>query len=171
MLQIITNIPLFVYPLFAILLIAGLKARKTSLVPLNVLMLIPATFLSWSLFSFFGRYVEDPLAVALWFFCLGLGFFIGFSHIQRLKLRFDKQKKMVEIPGSWVPLVLSMSIFVAKFSIGMIRAMQPHLEGSVFFLGLELFSTVILGIFAGRAINCFLRYRSSDAEAMKHDAQ
>jgi hypothetical protein len=171
MLKIITNIPLFVWPLFAILLIGGLKARKTNMVPLKVLMLIPAAFFGWSLFSFFGRYANDPLAVVLWIFCLGIGFWIGFSHIQRLKLRFDKKKKMVEMPGSWIPLVLSMSIFTAKFSMGMMRSMLPHLQGSMLFLGLELFSTIILGIFSGRAMSCFLRYRSIDSEGVKHDAR
>jgi len=65
---------------------------------------------------------------------------------------------------------LSMSIFSAKFSVGMMRSMLPHLQGSMVFLGLELFSTIILGIFAGRATSCFLRYRSTDTEIMKHDA-
>jgi len=171
MLKIITNIPLFVWPLFAILLMGGLKARKTNMVPLKVLMLIPAAFFGWALFSFFGRYASDSLAVALWILCVGVGFWIGFSHIQRLKLRFDKKKKMVEMPGSWIPLVLSMSIFTAKFSVGMMRSMLPHLQSSMLFLGLELFSTIILGIFAGRAMSCFLKYRSTDPEVVKHDVQ
>ena len=171
MLKVIANIPLFVWPLFAILLMGGLKARKTNMVPLKVLMLLPAAFFGWSLFSFFGRYGSDLLAIILWILCLGVGFYVGFSHIQRLKLRFDKKKMMVEMPGSWIPLILSMSIFTAKFSIGMMRPMLPHLEDSMLFLGLELFSSFILGIFAGRGTGCFLRYRSSDAEAVKHDAQ
>jgi hypothetical protein len=166
MLQIITNIPFFVWPLFAILLIGGLKLRKTSLVPLKVLILIPAAFFVGSLFSFFSRYVSDPLAVVLWILCLGLGVFIGFSHMQRFKLRFDKQKKMVEMPGSWVPLALSMSAFFARISIGMMRAMLPHLESSVFILTLELFFSVILGSFVGRAVNCLLRCRSPASEVM-----
>lgn len=170
MLKILTNIPLFVWPLFAILLIGGLKARKTGLVPLKVLLLIPIAFFGWSLFSFFGRYADDLLAIFLWILCLGLGFFIGFSHIQRLKPRCDRQKKMIEMPGSWIPLILSMSIFSAKFSIGMMRAMLPHLEGSMLFLALELFSGLILGIFSGRAVGCLLRYRSFKTETVKYDA-
>ena len=170
MLKILTNIPLFVWPLFAILLIGGLKARKTGLVPLKVLLLIPVAFFGWSFFSFFGRYADDPLAIFLWILCLGVGFFIGFSHIQRLKPRCDKQKKMIEMPGSWIPLILSMSIFTAKFSIGMMRAMLPHLEGSMLFLALELFSGLILGIFSGRSVGCLLRYRSFKMETVKYDA-
>lgn len=164
MLQIITKIPVFVGPLFVILLVGGLRARKNSVVPLAVLLLIPSIFFSWSIFSFFGKYATDSIAILLWFLCLGIGFFIGFSHMQRLKLQFDKQKKKVEMPGSWIPLMLSMSIFTSKFSIGMMNSMMPHLNGSLLFLGLELFSTIILGIFAGRGINCLLRYRASSVD-------
>lgn len=164
MLQIITKIPVFVWPLFAILLLGGLKARKASSVPILVLLLIPSIFLGWSLFSFFGKYGTNPLAILFWLLCLGLGFLIGFLHMQRLDLQFNRQKKKVEMPGSWIPLMLSMSIFTSKFSIGMMSSMMPHLNGSLLFLGLELFSTIILGIFAGRGINCLIRYRAASAE-------
>ena len=165
MLQIITKIPVFVWPLFAILLIGGLRARKTSAVPIAVLLLIPSIFFGWSLFSFFGKYATNPLAILFWLLCLGVGGFIGFLHMQRLKLQFDRQKKKVEMPGSWIPLILSMSIFTSKFSVGMMSSMMPHLSGSLLFLGLELFATIILGIFAGRGINCLMRYRASAMDA------
>lgn len=168
MLQIITKIPVFVWPLFVILLLSGLRARKTSAVPLAVLLLIPSIFFGWSLFSFFGKYATDSLAILFWLLCLGMGVFIGFSHMQKLELQFDKQKKKVEMPGSWIPLMLSMSIFTSKFSIGMMSSMMPHLNGSLLFLGLELFSTIILGIFAGRGINCLMRYRTSSKEFYDH---
>jgi hypothetical protein len=124
------------------------------------LLLIPSIFFGWSLFSFFRKYAADPLTILFWFFSLGVGGIIGFSHMQRLKLQFDKKKKKVEMPGSWVPLMLSMSIFSSKFSIGMMSSMMPHLKGSLLFLGIELFSAIILGIFAGRGISCLMRYRS-----------
>lgn len=158
MLQIIAKIPLFVWPLFSALLIAGLRARKTNMVPLGVLLLIPSIFFGWSLFALLSREPLDPLAIFLWILCLAVGLFIGFFHIQRLRLEFDREKKRVKMPGSWIPLILSMSIFSSKFSVGMMRAMLPHLEGSVLFLSLELFSTIILGVFAGRGIGCLFRY-------------
>lgn len=161
MLQILTEIPVFVVPLFIILVLGGLKARKTGMVPLVMLLLIPSGFFLWSLFSFFGKYGTVPLSILLWILCFGGGLLIGFSHMQKLALRFDKQKRSVEMPGSWIPMILSMSIFTSKFSIGMIGAIAPHLNGSVLVIGLELFSTIILGIFAGRGVGCLFRYRAA----------
>lgn len=161
MLQIITKTPLFVWPLLAVLLLGGLKASKSSEVPIRMLLLIPSIFLGWSLFSFFGKYGTNLLAILFWLLCFAMGFFIGFLHMQKLKLRFDRKKKEVEMPGSWIPLMLSMSIFISKFLIGMISSMIPYFNGLLLFLGLELFSTIILGIFAGRGINCLMRYSAS----------
>ncbi len=164
MLQIITKIPVFIWPLFVMLLLGGLKARKTSMVPLFLLLLIPSIFFIWSFFSFFGKYGSDFVSIFLWILCLGIGLLIGFSYMQKLKLRFDKQKKRVEMPGSWLPLILSMLIFTSKFSIGIIGSISPHLSKSTLFLTLELFATIILGIFVGRGIGCLVRYRAaSDA--------
>lgn len=165
MLQIITKIPLFVWPLFVILLLGGLRASKTSTVPIVSLLLIPFIFFCLSLFSFFGKYASDPLAIIFWFLSLGLGFSIGFFNMQRLRLQFDRKKKKVEMPGSWIPLMLSMSIFTSKFSIGMMSSMMPQLNGSLLFLGLELFATIILGVFAGRGINCLMRFKASEKDA------
>lgn len=164
MLQIITKTPIFVWPLLAILLLGGLRARKTNVVPLAVFLVIPSIFFGFSLFSFFGKYATNPLAILFWVLCLGSGFFIGYRHMQSLKLRFDKKKRKVEMPGSRIPLLLSMSIFTSKFSIGMMSSMLPHLNGSILFPGLELFSTIILGIFVGRGINCLMRYRTSSMD-------
>lgn len=47
--------------------------------------------------------------------------------------------------------------------------MLPHLENSMLFLGLELFSGIVLGIFTGRGVGCLFRYRSSETQAVKYD--
>src|ERR1700678_1013489 len=104
MLQIINKIPIFVWPLFILLLFGGLRARKTGMVPLALLLAIPSVFFTWSLFAFFSRYT-DLVSICLWILCISLGFFVGFSHMQKLNLRFDKQKKRIEMPGSWIPLM------------------------------------------------------------------
>ena len=156
MLQIIAKIPLFVWPLFILLLWAGLRARKSNPVPLIVLIAMPTFFFTWSLFSFLGNYGHDLTAILLWILCLGIGFAVGFAHMQSLELRFDKYK--VEMEGSWIPLMLSMSIFTSKFSVGMLRALRPDLSESLGLLGLELFAILIVGIFGGRGIGCMVRY-------------
>jgi hypothetical protein len=166
MLEILGHVPLFVWPLFILLLVGGLRARKTNSMPLPILFVIPALFGAWSLFNFFGKYGSNVALVCLWLLCLGTGFSAGFAHIQKMVLRFDKRKKMVELPGSWIPLILSLSIFTSKFSINMIISISPHLSESILLLSLELFATTILGIFLGRGVGCLVRYRASSANVV-----
>lgn len=165
MLQIILNVPFFVWPLFALLLVGGLRARKANEVPLAILLLLPLIFFGWSLFSFFDKYANHYAAVFLWLVFLVMGFLIGFFHMQTIPLKFEKQTRKVLMPGSWIPLMLSMSIFTSKLSLGMMCSLFPDLHESFLFLGLELFAITILGIFAGRGINCLFRYRAMLFEA------
>lgn len=160
MLQILSKIPIFALPLLIILLLGGLRARKTNTMPLALLLLIPSIFFVWGLFTYFSKYGHDPISIFLWFLCLATGFLIGFTHMQKMQLRFDKKNRKVEMPGSWIPLMLSMSIFTSKLSIGMLGSLVPHFS-ALAFLGLELFATTILGIFAGRGIGCLFRYRAT----------
>jgi len=50
------------------------------------------------------------MAIILWVLCLGIGFFIGFSYVKRFNLQFDKKNKRVVMPGSYLTLILSLSI-------------------------------------------------------------
>lgn len=159
MLEIISHIPFFVWPLFLLLLLAGLKASKPHSVPLKAILIPPTLFFVWSVYSFFGKYSENTLSIFLWAIILGCGFVIGYSYMQKASLQFDKQNGKIHMPGSWMPLTLSMSIFTLRFSIGMLSGMFPDLIGSASLLSLELCATIILGIFLGRGIGCLLRYQ------------
>lgn len=91
MFDIIKEIPFYVGPLFILLLVGGVKARKTGRVPLITLFLVPSIFLSWFSYSFFGLYGFNLLAMLLGCICLGVGGLVGFMHIQKLPLQFDRQ--------------------------------------------------------------------------------
>lgn len=160
----LNKIPFFVWPLFAILLIGGLKARKVNKVPLMLLLLIPTFFLGWSVMTFFDRYLNSPLALLFWAVCLAGGFFIGYFNIQKMDLSFNKKKKEVQMPGSLLPLILSMSVFSAKLSSGMIRGIAADPQPTTLILILELFATTIMGIFLGRGFSCFIRYRAEPTD-------
>ena len=161
MIKIITNIPLFVWPLFIILLIIGLRARKTNLVPLAILLIIPSVLFVFSFNWFFKNYGHETWSILLWIIFLAIGFLIGLLHMQKLKLRFDKQKRKVEMQGSWIPLMLAISLFTFRFTIGIIGSLFPHLEGSAVSLSLELVATTVLGISSGRGVGCLVRYQSA----------
>lgn len=158
MVQILNQIPFFVWPL-AVLVVSGLRATKANVVPLAVLLIIPSLFFCGSLYSFLGRFGVAMVPITFWLTGLLLGFALGFRHMQAQPVQFDRQTMSIALQGSWIPLMLSLSIFTLKFSVGMMSALAPEFKDSALILALELFATVILGIFAGRGANCLLRYR------------
>lgn len=158
--QILTQTPTFVWPLLAYLLFIGFKARKTGVVPLFILAIMPAVFLTWSFYSVLIRYGSLTMMV-LWAASVLLGAFVGFMLTQRLPLRFDKERKRVELPGSWLTLIFSMSIFSCRYFLGMMYSLRPELIGSLPLLAIELLATAISGIFLGRLLGCLQKYKVS----------
>ena len=45
--------------------------------------------------------------------------------------RFDAERQLFFVPGSWLPLGLMMGIFTAKFALGMSLAMQPAVAHNI----------------------------------------
>ena len=152
MIQTVEGTPWWVWALFALLIYLGIKAKKGGKVPLRRVLILPIVFLVWA----FSSTLEGGLL--LWLLCLGAGILIGFFLMQRTQLKFDKKKKTIVMPGSWFPLILSMVIFGAKYVLGVMQGMGPHMMGSRLSISLHLLAIFCSGIFAGRGLNCVIRY-------------
>ncbi|HSW73001.1 MAG TPA: DUF6622 family protein [Chlamydiales bacterium] len=158
MLKIITSAPFYVWPLLAYLVFIGIKSRKTQVLPLKVLFIMPIVFTVWSFYSFTARYNSMGIGL-LWALCIGVGSAIGSGIVQRMALRFDKENKLVEMPGSLLTLILSLSIFITKFGLGMAYSMNPEWIGKLLFF--EFSTTIITGVFIGRLVGVLKKYKSS----------
>lgn len=158
MLNILFGIPLWVWPLFVFLLLNGLRARKQNSIYLAILIVITiniSIFVSYSIYYF----IENIFRIsAIYLFMQGTAH--GFMQLNKQNVSFNYQKKIVEFPGSRAPLVLSMSIFSAKFLKGLINEGYPELKNYFLVEVLDLFALFVLGIFVGRGINCIYRYYS-----------
>ena len=148
----VTDAPLWVWPLLAVLIALGLRAarpRETSLLPylflpfigaitLNTLAHLPAPALVWS--AWIGAYV--------------LGTAGGYA-LQRRWL-IARAGWRVRLRGEWLTLVVVLVIFCANFSAGMMRAVAPDALGSSTFL--TVFPAIVglcAGSFLGRSLRLF----------------
>lgn len=143
----LTFVPTYVWPLFTLLLFAGLRSLKTSRAPIFLILLVPALFFIYSLISFLSTYGANSSSLIYWVLCISIGMWISCSYVGKLELRFDENKRWVEIPGSLMPLIFFILIFSFKCCLGVIKSQFPHLMASIIPLVLELFSAVILGFF------------------------
>lgn len=154
MIQIITHTPIYVWPLLAYLIWGGLKSRKTYSVSWKALLIMPLIMLIWSIYAniSYGN-------IYLWAICISIGIFLGSLTVRKLNLKFDRN--LIEIAGNWTPLILSMSIFSLRYFLGATYGMHPELKGTTNLLILENIATIISGMFTGRVIGYWRRFKQA----------
>ena len=125
--EILTGIPLFVWPLFALLLALGIlasKDRETSVYPMYALPLLALTGLP--------NLLAMPDQSTTWI-SFGLAYLLGaaFGHrVQKRRLQWRSGMR-VSIKGEWWSLTMMMLIFWANFAEGMIGGTAPDLLTSL----------------------------------------
>ncbi|MBS1988480.1 hypothetical protein JST56_05835 [Candidatus Dependentiae bacterium] len=81
--------------------------------------------------------------------------------MHKTTMRFDKLKKQVELPGSWITLILLMLLFSIKYFLGVTNALVPELAGSWILLVPEFAAIIIAGVLVGRVVSCWQKYQKS----------
>jgi hypothetical protein len=139
--------------IFAILLgliAMGLVQTRTRLVNPRVLVGVATGLLAysaWGVTSAFGLQLAPLLAWGLGL-ALALGLLMRWVASQGLV----RQGRAVQVPGSWLPMALLLSIFLAKFVLGMATGLGVSFVQASWFVALAsgVFG-LLSGSFAARA--------------------
>jgi hypothetical protein len=70
------------------------------------------------------------------------------------------ERKELVIPGSYIPLLLSLSIFALRYALGAMQTLVPGFVGSLSYLVLESGASIVSGMFLGRLLCCKLRLKA-----------
>ena len=143
------NAPVWVWPLFFVLLAIGLLAmrpRRSSIIP----------FFFYPLFGFtaanaIGGLAHMPLNWIL--FALGYGVGIALAFRWQDRIIVEKQGRTLWLRGEKLTLFVLMTIFFSNFVNGVLNAVAPELQTAPLFT--VLFALVIgacSGSFVGRAL-------------------
>jgi hypothetical protein len=149
---IFSHIPSFVWAIFAALIVMGVIQSRDQFASAKRLLILPLAWMVlgvWGIYSAFGLQAA-PLAA--W----AMGMAVSATLVLRSGwpggARFDAERQLFFVPGSWLPMGLMMGIFVGKFALGMSLAMQPavahHLAAA---LGFSLTFGLLSGTFLGRS--------------------
>ena len=155
--EILRHTPYWVWGVFVVLLVFGLlQTRGRSVAPALVLVL-PVIMIPLSLFTIASTFGFNTLPLIAWVSGIALAFAANeFVFRAPARVRYLRDAGKFEIPGSWIPLILMMVIFLARFVLGVTRAVNPALFGNEFFVAVV---SVVLGIcsgaFAARAMKTF----------------
>jgi hypothetical protein len=107
--------------------------------------------------SFLGvlsQHGEPWLALLAWGAGLSITVWLALRWMDQSRVRFVPERNKFNVPGSWLPLVLMMGIFLSKTMVGITSAVNPALATSAAFaLATGLVFGIFSGLFLARGLN------------------
>jgi hypothetical protein len=154
LLPILSNTPWWVFLLFALLLWLGILSLRPRPVPLRRLLITPAVFIGWGSVALALAASRALLVLPAWIAAAALGGVLAFSTVRLAGLRLDRNRGLVELPPSALPLLRNLLIFAAKYVTAVAIATHPDARDR-----LALWDMAISGAAAGYFIGWLLRFR------------
>lgn len=145
----LANVPVWVLPLFIVLLAVSLRATRTRTVPKALVYSLPLL----GLLSLRTVLSFDQHMLALTLFAMGYatGARLGFS--AQANWITDVSRSQVTIRGEWLTLATIMGLFLLNFVNGAINGMAPDLTlNPIYIAGISAFAGCLSGTFIGRAL-------------------
>jgi len=153
MLRILTNTPTWVWGLLAALLALGISQMFTRTAGLARVMLLPAAMTGLALYGIVSAFGAAPATLLAWCTAAALALPALLARPMPAGIRYDTATRRFTLPGSALPLLLILGIFLTKYAVGATLAMQPTLANeSVFTLTVAVLYGLFSGIFLGRAL-------------------
>lgn len=150
--QIFANTPGWVWGLLLALLWLGLSQAVTRTASLKRITLLPLAMSGLSLYGTVAAFGAGPQLLLVWMCAGALALTLVLQQALPEATRYDPATRRFTLPGSWVPLLLILGIFVTKYFVGAVTAMQPALaHGASFSLGFAALYGAFAGIFLARA--------------------
>lgn len=143
--------PAWVYFLLAALVLLGLRRLKTRVTPVVVALIAPAAFLIWSLVgaSLFAASAGVLLATTAWVLGGAAGAVSGAMTPDVRGERLPGGR--VRQPGSWLPLILYLGMFVVRFACGAWAAIVPAQATAATAVGIAVGAAVTARLIVGIA--------------------
>lgn len=153
MLPIVRNTPAWVWGLLAGLLALGLsqlRDRTAGLARVSLLPLGMTLFSASGTLSALGRSPHLAAAIAAWLIGAAIAFLLVAPG--RTGAQFDPVRRSYRVPGSVVPLLLIVGLFLVKYVVGVELAMAPQLvRDAQYALTVAALYGAFTGVFVGRA--------------------
>jgi hypothetical protein len=161
---VLTHTPLWVAALFAVLVVLGVQALRPRRVALIRVFATPAVFVGWGLVSLALAVPRAPAAGLAWALMALVGGAAAFVTLRLEGVRAQGQGR-VHLPGSILPLLLSMTIFAAKYALAAVAALHPAALGAILPWDMAV-SGAAAGYFIGWTLRFLLAYRRGAPAAL-----
>jgi hypothetical protein len=154
---ILVNTPLWVFALLALLIWLGCMALRPRSQPLPRMLIMPAVFflMGLSRLALGGRTIDLLLT---WVASAALFAAIALYTGPR-SLTVDRETGRIVSPGSVIPLIRNLAVFLLQYGVAVVTAMKLDASGEVAMAG-QAVSGACAGYFLGWAIALLRSYRA-----------
>jgi hypothetical protein len=157
-LSILQHTPLWVFAVFALLVVLGAQALRPRTISVWRLPAIPLVFIVWGLITLATRSIESPVLFLAWLIAGAAGLLLAWRTVRLDRLAIDRHRGQVQVPGSRVPLVRNLVIFSVKYVLTAAIAISPDHRDSLLLWNFAV-SGLMAGYFMGWLIRFALKYR------------
>jgi hypothetical protein len=149
--NIVTGAPGWVYILLVVLVALGVRRLRTREVPVVIALIPTAAFMIWSIVGayFFAVTAGFLVAAAAWLVGATAGAITGITLPEPSGERLPDQR--VRQPGSALPLILYLSVFVVRFACGAWAAIKPAQANTATAIGIAVGAAVMARLLVGVA--------------------
>lgn len=163
--QILSHTPIWVYALFFVLLVFGLIQTRTRTVSKIPALLLPVGMIALSLSGINSSFGLTTIPLAAWGIALSIATVVGYTFFRDKRVHCKATDGKFFIPGSWIPLVVMMAIFSAKYVYAVMNAFNAEIISTPMFIGaLSAVYGLLSGYFCSRAINLIKQSVSNRAD-------
>lgn len=162
--SIVTQTPLWIWPLFAMLLWVGYRRTRPRVSPTRILFFLPFFILALSIKTMAG-FPLDKVSLGGWAVGLVFGLLAGWLITRNQPVRADPENGLIGLPASWATMCLVMLIFFTRYYFGYKFSVQPDLRVDPIHVLARLSSMgLFAGLFVGRMLGHLLQYKRASPE-------
>lgn len=125
--EIVSHTPLWVFAIFAYMLMRTLRATKERTASIAGLLAIPVLFVLWGVSGLFTRHHVTVPIVAIWLALAAFGAALTGWIGRPTVLEVDRDNGRLRLAGSWGPFFRVMFVFTAKYTLGVLMAIRPDI--------------------------------------------
>ena len=127
------------------------RPRTMSLLRVSIL---PLLLIALSLTGVVRAFGPLPIPLTAWAAGVGTALLLGRRGVAVRGARWQPESATLQVPGSWLPLVLILALFAVKYIAGVSLAMHPALVRDAAFVGAcSLAYGSFSGLFLARALS------------------
>ena len=150
--QILINTPIWVWALLAFLVYRGILMSHDRQVTLRATFILPLLMLGLSLQGLIQHFGVRFESVGLWLLAAVCVSALYATHFGKNGVQVVSER-LIQLQGSWMPLVLMMSIFFLKYCENIAVVVQPELRSNIVFISVCSVSFGIMnGLFFGKLL-------------------